>query len=105
MRSALVSALSMAVAVNAHGHVQAIIADGVTYVGGLPYNAPADAVGWAAGNQDNGFVEPASFGTPDIICHKSATPVANSVPVSAGDTITLEVRLPRRNKQCLDTMG
>jgi hypothetical protein len=26
--------------------------------------------GWYAMNQDNGFVEPSSFGSADIICHK-----------------------------------
>ncbi|KAF4472254.1 glycoside hydrolase family 61 [Fusarium albosuccineum] len=84
----LVTAL-LAGQANAHGHVKQITAAGKTYTGGLPHSAPADAVGWAAGNQDNGFVEPNSFSSADIICHKSATPVSNSVAVAAGETITL----------------
>jgi len=84
------SAALFAVAANAHGHVKSIISGGTTYVGGLPHGAPADAVGWAAGNQDNGFVEPNSFGSADIICHKGATPPSNSVSVAAGSTITLQ---------------
>lgn len=80
----------LAGAANAHGHVQSIIVPGgKTYTGGLPWSAPADAVGWAAGNQDNGFVEPAAFGSPDIICHKNGKPVSNAATVAAGDTITL----------------
>ncbi|KPM43732.1 hypothetical protein AK830_g2776 [Neonectria ditissima] len=80
----------LARSVSGHGHVATIIADGVTYTGGLPWSAPADAVGWAAGNQDNGFVAPDAFATADIICHKSATPVSNAVSVVAGNTITLQ---------------
>jgi cellulase len=90
LSSAAVSAIAFAAAVSAHGHVQTVIADGQTYTGGIPSGAPADAVGWAASNQDNGFVEPNSFGSADIACHKSATAPSNSVTVSAGSTITLQ---------------
>lgn len=83
-------ALTLAAGAYAHGHVRLVIAGGQEYVGGLPHGAPADAVGWAAGNQDNGFVEPNSFGSPDIICHKGATPASNSVTVAAGSSITLQ---------------
>jgi hypothetical protein len=87
--TAAVSALALAAGVNAHGHVATVVADGVTYTGGLPYGAPANAVGWLAGNQDNGFVEPNRFSSADIICHKNARPASNSVRVRAGSTITL----------------
>ncbi|KAI1060883.1 hypothetical protein LB507_010077 [Fusarium sp. FIESC RH6] len=80
----------LASSVNAHGHVAKVIAGGKEYTGGIPHGAPSDAVGWAAGNQDNGFVEPNSFGTADIICHKSARPVSNAVTVAAGDVVTLK---------------
>jgi hypothetical protein len=85
-----VSALAMATGALAHGHVQSVIADGVTYSGGIPYGAPADAVGWSAANQDNGFVEPSSFGSADIICHKQATPAKNHAVVAAGGSVTLK---------------
>ena len=84
------AALSMAVAVKAHGHVAKVIADGVEYSGGIPHGAPADAVGWAAANQDNGFVAPDAFATADIICHKEAKPVASAAKVAAGGSITLQ---------------
>ncbi|KAF4974541.1 hypothetical protein FZEAL_8565 [Fusarium zealandicum] len=76
--------------VNGHGHVATIIANGQSYVGGLPHNAPSTAVGWAAGNQDNGFVAPDAFTSPDIICHRNARPVANAATVTAGSTLTLK---------------
>ncbi|KAF5694363.1 endoglucanase IV [Fusarium denticulatum] len=75
---------------NAHGHVAKVIAGGKEYTGGIPHGAPSDAVGWAAGNQDNGFVSPDAFKTADIICHKSAKPVSNAVTVAAGDVVTLK---------------
>ncbi|KAF7562293.1 hypothetical protein G7046_g1842 [Stylonectria norvegica] len=80
----------LATSASGHGHVATIIADGVTYTGGIPWSAPTDAVGWAAGNQDNGFVAPDAFATSDIICHKNGTPVSNAVSVAAGNTITLK---------------
>jgi lytic cellulose monooxygenase (C1-hydroxylating) len=85
-----ISALALAGGALAHGHVQTVIADGVEYSGGIPHGAPADAVGWAAANQDNGFVEPNSFGDADIICHKSATPASNHAVVAAGSSLTLQ---------------
>lgn len=89
-RYAAISALAFATGALAHGHVQSVIAGGVTYSGGIPHGAPADAVGWSAANQDNGFVEPNSFGNADIICHKQATPASNHAVVAAGGTITLQ---------------
>jgi cellulase len=90
MLTVALSALGLAAVASAHGHVQAVIADGTEYPGGIPHGASEDAVGWAAGNQDNGFVEPNSFGDADIICHKSATPVANAASVAAGGSVTLQ---------------
>ncbi|VUC35302.1 unnamed protein product [Clonostachys rosea] len=84
------SVLGLAAAVNAHGHVATVVAGGKEYTGGLPWSAPADAVGWAAGNQDNGFVAPDAFSSGDIICHKSATPVSGYATVAAGSTISLQ---------------
>ncbi|KAM0346222.1 hypothetical protein ACHAPU_005647 [Fusarium lateritium] len=81
---------ALAGSVNAHGHVATVVAGGVSYTGGIPHGAPANAVGWAAGNQDNGFVAPDAFSTADIICHKAAKPVSNAATVAAGDVITLK---------------
>lgn len=47
----LLSAALFAAAAHAHGHVKSITSGSNTYTGGLPHAAPADAVGWAAGNQ------------------------------------------------------
>lgn len=55
----------------------------------LPANQQASTAGWNALNQDNGFVEPNSYGSSDIACHKSAKPGTASVPVKAGDSIKL----------------
>jgi hypothetical protein len=87
---AAASALAFATGALAHGHVQTVIADGVSYSGGIPHGAPADAVGWSAANQDNGFVEPNSFSSADIICHKSGTPATNHAVVAAGGSVTLQ---------------
>lgn len=89
MLTSAVALLSLAAAVKAHGHVQTIIADGTEYPGGIPHGAPADAVGWAAANQDNGFVSPDAFGTAAIACHKSATSVPSGATVAAGGSVTL----------------
>lgn len=90
MLSKILPVVAMAAAVNAHGHVATVIADGTEYTGGLPHGAPADAVGWSAANQDNGFVEPNSVGTADIICHKQGTPATNAATVAAGGSVTLQ---------------
>ncbi|KAI5458933.1 glycosyl hydrolase family 61-domain-containing protein [Mariannaea sp. PMI_226] len=78
----------------AHGFVSGVKVNGVWTAGADPVwyyypagQAPATA-GWNALNQDNGFVEPANFGTVDISCHKSATAGKNFINVNAGQTIT-----------------
>lgn len=50
---------------------------------------PPRVIGWAASNTDNGYVDPVSFGSPDIICHKSATPAGGHARVNAGDKISI----------------
>ena len=64
--------------------------DGVEYTGGVPHIWAEDSVGWRAGNTDNGFVEPNSFGEADIICHKNASPKGSTdtmAKVAAGGTV------------------
>lgn len=94
---AQLAALAVAAApalVSAHGHVSGIVSGGKYYAGTTPewfyQQTKPNTAGWYANNQDNGFVEPASYSSSDIACHKGATPGTNSVPVTAGDTIELQ---------------
>lgn len=85
----------MAVAVKAHGHVTNLVVNGVYYRNFLPnidpYNQnPPKVMGWTAGNTDDGFVAPNAFQSPDIICHRSATPGQAHVAVRAGDSISIQ---------------
>ncbi|KAK1760422.1 glycosyl hydrolase family 61-domain-containing protein [Echria macrotheca] len=94
-RSALLASLAGAALVSAHGHVSHIIVNGNYYRNYDPtsdfYNpgSAPNTIGWAALNQDNGFIEPNSFGTSDIICHKGATPGKGHATVAAGDKINI----------------
>ncbi|KAL2108134.1 hypothetical protein VUR80DRAFT_4252 [Thermomyces stellatus] len=83
------SLAALAAVASAHGHVESIIADGQEYPGAVPHGADPANVGWPAQNQDNGFVEPSSFSSPDIICHKGATASENAATVAAGGSVTL----------------
>ena len=80
--------------VSAHGHVSGVVANGVYNLGYDPAFAYANPIpkvaGWTAQNLDNGFVSPDSFGSPDIICHKSATPGQAYINVAAGSKMTIE---------------
>jgi hypothetical protein len=86
--------LALPALVAAHGHVDKVIADGVTYPGwnaALKYQSPIPAtVGWQADNLDNGFVTPDRFGTVDIVCHKLAKSNGASVPVKPGSKLTFK---------------
>lgn len=95
MASKTLSLLALASGALAHGTVPSFRTDG-TDNGGflLDYyyliqngGTPPDVAGWYAENLDIGFVEPNSFGTADIICHKAAKPGAASATVSAGGTV------------------
>jgi cellulase len=88
--SVLVTLLTAAASVQAHGHIASVIADGVTYPGAVPGNVPANSVGWSANNLDNGFVEPNSAGTADIACHKSARAATSFAKVKAGGSVTVK---------------
>jgi len=89
---------ALAATATAHGTTTGVTIDGV-FTGGfkLDYyyakqnNAPvAEHIGWYAENLDNGFVEPNSYNTADIICHKNASPEGSSdslAKVAAGGTI------------------
>lgn len=81
--------LSLPFAVNAHGVVATIVADGVEYPGAIPAQTVPESPGWTADNLDNGYVAPDAFATADIVCHKSAVAPAAYATVAAGGTVTL----------------
>ncbi|XDG01613.1 hypothetical protein ABKA04_001228 [Annulohypoxylon sp. FPYF3050] len=92
--STLLAALASVSTVVAHGHVDHIVIDGVFYQGydptSFPYQQnPPTVVGWTTSQTDNGFVEPNSFGSADIICHKNATNAGGHAQVKAGDSIAI----------------
>ena len=91
--SALLTLLSCFSRISAHGTVQGIVAEGVWYQGYSPnfqyQNPPPTVAGWSIPeDQDNGFVS--DYTSPDIICHKGATPGGAYVKVNAGDTVELQ---------------
>ncbi|KAI0376536.1 carbohydrate-binding module family 1 protein [Hypomontagnella monticulosa] len=92
--SLVVAALVSAATVAAHGHVDHIVVNGVSFQGYDPTNFPYQqnpptVVGWATSQLDNGFVEPNSFGNADIICHKTSANAGGHVQVKAGDSISI----------------
>ncbi|KAI2643396.1 lytic polysaccharide monooxygenase [Xylaria nigripes] len=86
--------LPLAKLASAHGYVSGIEVNGGDWVDGTNPNwyyqpvAP-DTPGWRAMNQDNGFVSPDAYTSPDIACHKNATAAPTYVEANAGDTLTL----------------
>lgn len=91
----LLTALTYAVTATAHGHISNVVINGISYPGydspsyyGNP-NAP-NVFGWTISQQDNGFVSPDAFSSPDIICHREAVPARSHVQLAAGDTLTLQ---------------
>lgn len=92
--SPLIVALASAATVAAHGHVNNIVIDGVSYQGYdptvFPYQAnPPTVVGWTTSQTDNGFVEPASFASADIICHKTSSNAGGHAQVKAGSSVSI----------------
>lgn len=87
------AAIVAAPLVSAHGYVDKVVADGETYtevsITNWSYGEKKQRAGWFADNGDNGFVEPKSFGTDDIACHKSATAGTTEIAVTAGSTVSL----------------
>ncbi|KAL1594267.1 hypothetical protein SLS59_008891 [Nothophoma quercina] len=80
--------------VSAHGFVSGVSTNSVWTKGSDPvwYYSPANSrpqtAGWDSLNQDLGFVEPASLGTDNINCHKSATAGRLYANVAAGSQLT-----------------
>jgi hypothetical protein len=91
----LLSALAGAASVAAHGHVNNIVINGLSYQAYdptvFPYMAsPPVVAGWTSGNTDNGFVAPDAFASGDIICHKDATNAKGHAVVAAGDKVFIQ---------------
>jgi cold shock CspA family protein len=81
---------------SAHGYIKGLNIKG-TFTNGsdpawyyFPSNSRPQTAGWDALNQDLGFVEPASVGSADINCHKSATAGRLYANVNAGDSIEFQ---------------
>jgi hypothetical protein len=86
--------LGTAGSVVGHGFVTSINIDGTTYDGYLvdsyyyEPNPPA-LIAWSTSATDTGYVAPAAYGSPDIVCHRGAEPGALSAEVSPGSLVTL----------------
>ncbi|KAL8925943.1 MAG: hypothetical protein Q9208_003256 [Pyrenodesmia sp. 3 TL-2023] len=81
--------------VSAHGKVSGIVAGGQYYPGytiDFAYrDDPPPVVGWSVPqNKDTGFVNPANFSNPNVICDVGATPAQKYVTVAAGATVELQ---------------
>ena len=89
----LLTLLSLTPPSLAHSHLAHIIINGALYHGFDPrpnqINSPS-RVGWATTATDDGFVTPANYSTPDIICHIGGTPPTAHAPVRAGDHIHVQ---------------
>ncbi|KIW64142.1 hypothetical protein PV04_09097 [Phialophora macrospora] len=86
-------ALALLSKVSAHGIVSGIVANGAWQSGYDPSfqysNPPPVVAGWSIPQvSDRGFVS--DYTSPDIICHKGATPGGSYVSVAAGDSIELQ---------------
>jgi len=99
IKSALVIAATFgANAVLGHGLVSGYKADGVFSQGFiLDYyyqkqntGSFPKVAGWYAENLDNGFVEPNSYTSADINCHKNSAPGQASVSVAAGGKLDFQ---------------
>ncbi|KAK4034447.1 glycoside hydrolase [Parachaetomium inaequale] len=89
----LLSLLALASTALTHSHLAHILINGQLYHGFDPRpnqtNAPS-RVGWSSAAVDDGFVTPANYSHPDIICHiAGASPPAHA-PVRAGDRIHVQ---------------
>ena len=74
----------------AHGTVWGYTADGIYHENFHPNSEAGEvpgASGWYAENVDRGFVDRSHYQTPDIICHKAASPSKFYSTVAAGGTI------------------
>lgn len=78
-----------------YGVFRRISADEISYDGYSPsyqYINPAPiTAGWLIpGDLSNGFVDPANYAGPDVICHIGATNAQTEAAVKAGDTVEFQ---------------
>lgn len=85
---------SLAASAYAHGRVTSLTVDSKEYTGFindyLYTDSPPDIVAWSAQNGDNGFVDPTTYTTGDIICHHDGAPGKIAASVAAGGKIELQ---------------
>ncbi|AEO68763.1 7f569d78-07e4-482b-ac81-f2a2fe554cc7 [Thermothielavioides terrestris] len=89
----VLTALTLGSTALAHSHLAYIIVNGKLYQGFDPRPHQANypsRVGWSTGAVDDGFVTPANYSTPDIICHIAGTSPAGHAPVRPGDRIHVQ---------------
>ncbi|KAL2872346.1 lytic polysaccharide monooxygenase auxiliary activity family 9 protein [Aspergillus lucknowensis] len=77
-----------------HGHVSNIVVNGVSYQGwdvnSFPYMEEVPLVAsWGTPNTGGGWPD-SGYSDPDIICHIDAVNGEGSIPVAAGDSISLQ---------------
>ncbi|KAK3939315.1 endo-1,4-beta-glucanase [Diplogelasinospora grovesii] len=79
--------------VAAHSHIDYLIINGLVYGGFDPTGRtanPPSVVGWSTTVEDDGFVPPSNYSTPDIVCHRNGSPAKVHAPVKAGDKIHVQ---------------
>ncbi|KAL1841465.1 hypothetical protein VTJ49DRAFT_7020 [Mycothermus thermophilus] len=76
-----------------HSHLAHILINGELYHGFDPrpdiVNHPG-RVGWSNDATDDGFVPPANYSTPDIICHRGGASPRAHAPVAAGEKVLVQ---------------
>ncbi|KAL2125852.1 hypothetical protein VTI74DRAFT_2498 [Chaetomium olivicolor] len=91
--SSLITLLFLTSSISAHSHLAHILINGQLYHGFDPrpnqVNYPS-RVTWSNAATDDGFVTPANYSHPDIICHTAGTSPPAHAPVRAGDKIHVQ---------------
>lgn len=90
--AAVIACLGLSCLINAHSHINYLIINGELFPGFNPKitTNPANTIGWFTTADDDGFVPPSNYSTPDIICHRAGAPPKAHVPVKAGDKIHIQ---------------
>jgi hypothetical protein len=75
---------------HAHGQIIKYTVVGGESIPGWDYWKKTVTAAWHCENGDNGFVDAKDINSPDIICHKNATPAPKYLHVQAGQTINMK---------------
>ena len=94
LSTTLLALLSLPAPALTHSHLAHILINGQLYHGfdprpNQPPNPPS-RVGWSNTASDDGFVSPANYSTPDIICHTAGASPPAHAPVRAGDRVHVQ---------------